>query len=177
MNDPAFENREPDTPPKTYVITGDSIALEQEASDSIAPAEEKRSWGSLLLWISLMLTLLAYYLDAGKWAKPIEAAIERRQRFVACAPYRVWVAQHPLSYEEVAADPSAWTGKPVLWKISRGPDGAFYCGQDAAKRISWINPAARELAGLTRGGGPVKVLALIESDEGSTPLLIPLEVN
>ncbi len=159
------------------MCTDQGLRLQQDTSGPVAPAEIKRSRGSPLLWVSLLLALSAYYLDVGKWVESVEAFLDRRQQFVACAPYRAWVAQHPLSYEEVAADPLVWAGKPVLWEIARGPEGAFYCGQDAAKKISWTDPAARELAGLTQGGGPVRILALIESNESSTPLLIPLEVD
>jgi|GEM_PF-6254412 len=177
MNDRAPKDYQPDLPPKTYVVTDHGLILEEDSPDSVAPAEKKRSWGSPLLWISLLLALLAYYLDVGKWAKSVEAFIDRRQQFVACSPYRAWAAQHPLSYEDVVADPLIWTGKPVLWTISRGPDGAFYYGQDAAKKISWTDPAAGGLSSVPPGGVPVKVLALLESNESSTPLLIPLEVS
>jgi hypothetical protein len=177
MNDRPPEYSKSDPPPNTYVITDHGLARLQDSSNSVGPAEKKRSWGSPPLWTALLLALLAYYLDAGKWAKSVEASIERRQQSVACAPYRAWVAQHQLSYDEVAADPSAWAGKPVVWEISRGPDGAFYYGQDTAKKISWTNPEACEPAGLTPGGGPVRILALIESNEGTMPLLILLEAN
>jgi hypothetical protein len=177
MNDSDPKNRRTKLPPKIYVLTGDDLTLQQDTPGPAAPAETKRSWGSPLLWTSLLLALLAYYIDAGRWVKSAEAAIDRRQKSVACAPYRAWVAQHHLSYAEVAADPIVWTGKPVLWRISRGPDGTFHCGSDATQKIFWSNPAASELAGLIQTGGPQKVLAVIESSESSTPLLIPLEVE
>jgi hypothetical protein len=171
------ESRGTDPMPAVYVITDDGLKLQEAPCGAAAPVEKKRSGGSPLLWTSLVLALLAYYLDAGKWAKSVEASINRRQQSMACAPYRNWVAQHPLGYAEVAADPMAWTGKPVLWGISRGPDGGFYCGQEAANRIFWTDPAAGELAGLPQGGGPLKVLALIESSESPTPVLAFLETE
>jgi hypothetical protein len=174
MNEQAPGSIEPDQRQNTYILTDQGLVLEQEPSRPAAPAPEQRSWGSPLLWLSLVLAALAYYLDAGKWVKSVEASIDRRQRAVACGPYRAWAAQHPLSYDEVASDPSAWAGKPVLWEVSRGADGSYYFGQDAAKKISWTDPAACASAGPAAGGPAVRVLALVESSEGATPLLILL---
>jgi hypothetical protein len=177
MSSPASEYPKDDPSPNMYVLTEHGLILQQDSCDAVGPVAKKRSWGSPLLWISLLLALSAYYLDAGKWAKSVEASIDRRQQSLACVPYRAWVAQHPLSYDDVAANSLAWTGKPVLWEISRGPDEAFYYGQDAAKKVSWTNPAADGLAGLAQGGSPAKVLALIESNESATPQLIFLEID
>jgi hypothetical protein len=177
MNDRVPEFNDSDPSPKTYVLTGQGLTLQQDPPEFVPTAEKNNSWGSPLLWTSLMLALSAYYLDAGKWAKAVEASIDRRQQSVACAPYRAWVAQHPLSYEEVSASASAWAGKPVLWEISRGPDGSSYYAQDTTKGISWTNPAACEKSGPIQRGPPVMVLALVESNESSTPLLIFLEAD
>ncbi|MBI4668485.1 MAG: hypothetical protein HY747_04760 [Elusimicrobia bacterium] len=162
----------PDDVPR-YILTDQGLKSEEELS-AVPAVQKKYVLGSPWLGFALFLALAAYFFNSKEWFKAAERYIEKKQNLVALEPYRLWAANNPLAYDEVAASPASFTGKAVVWEISIGAEGQYYCDGQADKKIAWTegNLDARLLF---LGSKPTKVLARIEGAAQDRPLLKFLE--
>ncbi|MBI4677611.1 MAG: hypothetical protein HY748_08510 [Elusimicrobia bacterium] len=136
-------------------------------------------FGSILIQISLVAALLAYFLDGKEWYAAAERYLDERARARMLEPYRAWASRHPQTYEDVAASGAGFIGKAVSWDfavdLSSG-EASYYCEGDLMKKVAWtaVDPRLREKAA---GGLPVQALARIEGTQGDLPFLTALEVR
>ncbi|MBI5883553.1 MAG: hypothetical protein HZB91_10675 [Elusimicrobia bacterium] len=164
------------SPPGVYEVTDSGMSfVEKTAPPQALP--RKPMFGSILLQLSLLGALLAYFLNGQGWYVSVEGYFEARAKARMIEPYRSWALAHPQSYEDVAASGSGFMGKAVLWEFavdSSSEPVSCYCEGDPMKKVAWARgeAAVREKAA---GGMQVKALARIEGTREDLPLLSLLE--
>lgn len=165
----------PEEEPPTYLLSEGGLKPLRKESQPAAPVPEP-SLGRLSLQISLLGALLSLFLETGEWFKAAEAYLESREQARVVEPYRRWAQGHPLSYDEVSANPSGLLGKAVLWDIYVNmEDLSYFCEENPRKPVFWTNAgsAIREAAAARQ---PVKVLGRVDLSQEEAPLLELLEI-
>lgn len=159
--------------PPVYVLTKEGLKSQEELEAlRPKPQEKKYFLGSPWLSGSLMLALLAYYVNSNGWLASAEAYIDQKQQAAGVEPYRLLAQQNFLSYADIASSPSGYTGKAVIWEFALTPEGAAYCEGDPAKKIFFSDTQS------TRGNNdPFKALARIEGAKEDLPLLLILQIQ
>ena len=155
-----------------YVFTEEGFKSQDEIEQAAVEAGRRLATptlGSPWFCLSLVGALLAWFFDTTGTFELAERYLERRQQYLAVEPYRMWAQNHPLSYDEVASNPSGYTGKSVSWIITAGVGGDFYFCSDIDKKVAWTD--VRALSGL-QTDRPFKILARIEGSDMDFPLLM-----
>ncbi|MFA6316174.1 MAG: hypothetical protein WC943_02055 [Elusimicrobiota bacterium] len=161
-----------------YEVTDSGLSfVEKTSPPKAAPVPAKPVLGSIVLQLSLLGALLAYFLDGKEWYSAAERVLEDRARARMVEPYRFWAQTHPQTYEDVTAAGPALAGKSVLWEFgvdASSGAASYYCEGDPAKRVVWASGEAllREKAA---AGAPLKALARLDGLQGDRPLLTFLE--
>lgn len=160
---------DPSEKPPMYVLTKEGLKTQEEIEQAAQKPASKYLFGSPWLSFSLFLALLTYFLNGSEWMKSAERYLDKRQQEMGIKPYRLWAEKHPMSYGDVAAGPSVYIGKAVLWEIQFGAEGAMFCEGDPNKKVVWSGRPP------VKTGTAVKVLARIEGASGDLPLLLLLD--
>jgi len=99
-------------------------------------------------------------------ASRFELAHDRKEERKAWSPQIALAARLQLSYEQVAARPRDFMGKPVVWCVDH--HGASYLDGRPSLPVSWSND---EQVPVTSDRHCEKMLAVIEDSDGEGVLL------
>lgn len=90
-----------------------------------------------------------------------DLARSRREEVKALSPQEALAYKLALSYEQVAASPQEFAGKPVVWCVDHPDPGVSYLEGRPSQPVGWSNEKdVPRTSG--RGGHCLKMLAVVE---------------